>query len=334
VILLSRHALRVSYHGPMASVETPPPQIPASAAAPIDRAFVIERCKNLVDFQLWPPDIEGRIEPWLDNFNGDETETALHLLNSFVFISEALVAQLFLAAFHNLSAINRMHGASFLPARSSWQHFFDTLIVTYVTGEVPNPADSGYIFARLARDKLEIREPQIVNPQEAIRSLIAIPNRPVLFVDDFVGSGQQFISTWIRQYPTGSGSTTSFQQLAARRLSADFYYCPAVCTEYGADKIRRECAGVTLSPGNFLSSQYSCFHADSLIWPPTIRPAAVGHLERASRRAGIPNTGGVGDWRGFHQLGLCVAFHHKTPDATIPLFYWERNNWRPLVRHP
>jgi len=51
-------------------------------------------------------------------------------------------------------------------------------------------------------------------------------------------------------------------------------------------------------------------------------------------RAGIPDTGGVNDWRGFHRLGLCLALHHKTPDATIPLLYWNQNGWQPLVRRP
>src|SRR4051794_36202946 len=107
----------------------------------VERAFIIDRCKSLVDFQIWPPEIEGRVEPWLQNFQTDEVETALHILNSLVFLSETLVAQLFLAAFQNLSAIGRAHRASAVPARSAWQHFFDSLIVTRVTGETPSPAD-------------------------------------------------------------------------------------------------------------------------------------------------------------------------------------------------
>ena len=296
--------------------------------------LVVDRCKSLVDFQIWAPEIERRIEPWLNNFHEDEIQVALHLLNSFLYISEGLIAQLFLAAFQNLSAITRSKGASLLPARSSWQHFFDTVIVTYVTGEIPSPTDSGYIFARLARDKLRIPELRIVEPSVAIRNLHSIPSRPVLFVDDFVGSGQQFIKTWKREYPINSGVAASFEQLALKRDHSGFFFCPAVCTQYGANEIELNCKGVILSPGNMLASVYSCFDETSLIWPRDFREEAVSTLEKISRRAGIPDTGGIDDWRGFHRLGLCLAFNHKTPDPTVPLFYWNRDGWQPLVNSP
>jgi hypothetical protein len=278
--------------------------------------------------------MESRINPWLDNFEPDEAGTALQLLNSFVFVSEALANQLFLAGFQNLSALRRPKNASLLSVRSNWQHFFDRLIVTHVTGENPNPTDSGHIFARNARYELGFSETQIVEPAVAIKHLVAIPDRPVLFVDDFVGSGQQFIATWRRQYTIGPGASASFQQLAARRNRSGFYYCTAVATEYGLDEIKKECPGVVLSPGNLLTDRYGCFAKDSLIWPEGTQQASVEIVRKASERAGILATGGTIDWRGFHGLGLCLAFGHKTPDSTIPLFYWDQNGWQPLVRRP
>ena len=35
---------------------------------------------------------------------------------------------------------------------------------------------------------------------------------------------------------------------------------------------------------------------------------------------------------GYKDLGLCIAFQHGVPDATIPLFYVDHNDWWPLVR--
>jgi hypothetical protein len=48
----------------------------------------------------------------------------------------------------------------------------------------------------------------------------------------------------------------------------------------------------------------------------------------------MPDTDGavVNDWQGFHKLGLALAFQHCVPDATLPLFYWEHNEWHPLIR--
>jgi hypothetical protein len=61
----------------------------------------------------------------------------------------------------------------------------------------------------------------------------------------------------------------------------------------------------------------------------------VATLKRISERAGyIQENGGPDDWRGFHGLGLTVAFEHGIPDASLPIFFSERNGWKPLMRRP
>jgi len=114
----------------------------------------------------------------------------------------------------------------------------------------PQPRDSGYIFTRLARDKLGIPESHIVEPDEAIRSLVAHPNRAVLFVDDFVWIWTAIHNNLDARIPDWPGATASFHQLAMRRNTAEFYYCPAICTEYGAYQIHTHCPKVLLSAGN------------------------------------------------------------------------------------
>jgi hypothetical protein len=154
---------------------------------------------------------------------------------------------------------------------------------------------------------------------------------PIIFVDDFVGSGSQFIKTWRRQVPL-SGSTSSFERITAVR-GAEFYYCPLVCTEYGFERIKKECAAVQLHPAHLLPRKYSALDPNSVIWPNHLRTTAISFLQAVSTRAGIPDTNGnVDDWRGFHQLGLAIAMGDSVPDATLPIFYWERNGWIPLIR--
>ncbi|MDA9425784.1 phosphoribosyltransferase-like protein [Bradyrhizobium sp. CCBAU 53380] len=199
----------------------------------VNQAFVLEKYNNFIDFQLWP--LSSRLDPigWLRNFTPAEQEFALHLLNSFSFFSDLLVREMFLAAFQNVS--NQFHPISldFGAAKLLWRQFCDELVVTFVTGENPNPTDSGFLFARMARQFLSIPEERIIEPRDALRLLVSGSDRPILFVDDFVGSGQQFISTWNRLYDIGltSGGRMSFRMHAALN-GGRYFYTPVVARPF------------------------------------------------------------------------------------------------------
>jgi hypothetical protein len=300
------------------------------------RAYVLDKCKTAIEFQLWPPEMESRLEPWLANFEPHEQEHAYYLLGSFLFFSEKLVRQMFLAAFHDLSSRVRKNGRSIIGERPAWRHFFDRVIITQVMDEHPSPADSGHIFARHARDLIGIDQAQIVSNQEALQILLAQRDRPVVFVDDFVGSGHQFITTWTRSHNIAGANGISFKRIAASQPQDRmfFAYCPALCTSFGASEIQKHCPEVIISPGNFVSAKYSALANDSIIWPRHLMSSAFNFVEQVSRRAQIPDSDGdVGDWRGYKKQGLCLAFNHGMPDASLPIFSWSKNGWNPLVRY-
>ena len=259
-------------------------------------------------------------ERWLDNFLEDEIDHALYLLNAFMYYAPPLVDQIFRTAIRSI-------GRSM--TRSQWEEFLSNLLVTIVSGEEPNVTDSGYVFARKARD-LGIPQERIVYPEEACKRVQYGFNGPVVFVDDFVGSGNQFIQTWSRPnlnpYDSFAALATTFQ--------AKFYYCPAFCTEFGLEQINRECSAVTVSPGVFMPNKYGVLAPDSVVWPRRLKSSAEEFVRSVSERAGIPDTDGTepNDWRGFASLGLTIAFQDSVPDATLPIIYWEQNDWCPLMR--
>ena len=152
----------------------------------------------------------------------------------------------------------------------------------------------------------------------------------MIFVDDLVGSGNQFIVTWYREYRTRYESFAALAPVS----SAKFYYCPAFCTQLGLKRINDACPKVNVSPGVFIPDNYGALAPNSVVWPSRLRSTAEEFLRSASSRAGIPDTGGTkpDDWRGFASLGLTIAFENSVPDATLPIIYWQRNGWRPLIR--
>lgn len=293
---------------------------------------ILERCDYLVDVQLWPRKDVLNPARWLRNFKPGELDHAAHLLKVFIYFSEPMVNALLVGAFQNLSRLVKGVHANTSASQARWQSFFDTLLITYVTGENPSVTDSGFTFARKARQLLGIPEDRIVDPKTALDQALQTA-RPIVFVDDFVGSGSQFINTWYRQYPTYAGVSRSFFD-AAQLGSSTFYYCPLLCTSLGMRNIRMHCRDLQIESAHLITPVYSLIGRQSSQWPARLRPTARDFIKRASLRAGIPDTIGrdLNDWQGFRKLGLGMAFYHSVPDATIPLFHWEKNGWHPLIR--
>jgi hypothetical protein len=302
------------------------PSRPPIAPAGMTQDFVLSKCGYFVDVQLWP--VATKMDPgrWLSNFTSDEQAHATQLLNAFLYFSSGLLDQILVAAFQTLSRVVTTTSDPFLTAQATWRSFCDRLVVTYVTGEKPSPTDSGYLFARKARQLLGVPEQRILSPERAAAELHLRGLLPVVFVDDFVGSGDQFVTTWKRtfKWPSGSGSFENLQKVKG----GQFYYCPLICTEVGMSRIQSDCPGVSVRPGHLLSTKYSAVAADSILWPDALRSTAREMIHEASKRAGIPDH----DCEGYKGLGLALAFEHSVPDATLPLFYWSENGWYPLVR--
>ena len=149
----------------------------------------------------------------------------------------------------------------------------------------------------------------------------------MIFVDDFVGSGEQILSHWKRQV-TVNGTELSFS-IAAKAGMASAYYCCALATDYGVGRIAAAGLPLTVRAGNILPATASAVAPDSLVWPKSEYANGVAFLEAANVRAAIPTNA-----TGFHELGLTVGIEGRVPDATLPIFLWDQNDWNPLFEKP
>jgi hypothetical protein len=303
------------------------PGKPILEPARVSRQFVESKCDYFSSIHLWPRETKVNPSAWLSNFRESEMDHAVHLLGAFLYYSADLTIELFKAAFHSLSARLGDFRASHADAKSAWLEFRNSLIVTRVTGEVPNDTDSGYAFARMARQQLNLDESQIMSNREAIQFILDHGPTPVVFVDDFVGSGDQFITTWERDIEIVGGNSASFKKLS--RIGGSVYcYCPLFIVEMGRTALSRECPDVRLSPAHYIPTNYSALSDDSIVWPDHLRPTALEFLQTASRRAGVNDP----EWMGYRGQGLTLAFEHGVPDATLPIFYSCEGEWKPLIR--
>ena len=269
----------------------------------------------------------------MSNFRDDELPLAARLLEGFTLFSTELVAAMFKAVFKNISQVVLKNRANYLAASNEWSQFVDSVLIVRVAGKVTSEADSGYIFTRLARDLFEIPEQRILSPQAALEQLRRQPQGNIVFVDDFVGTGEQFVEMWDRVHQL-TAAWSSFKALAQTTGagSIGFFYVPLVCAERGRKHIQQNCPQVKLLPAHFLAPSYSALAPDSVIWREDMQSTGPKFIEEVSARAGLRDLDGAeGCWRGYQKLGLTLAFEHGVPDATLPLFTVASAHWKPLV---
>ncbi|TWT41372.1 phosphoribosyltransferase-like protein [Botrimarina hoheduenensis] len=296
----------------------------------VNRAFVREKSSFFTESHVWP--LQTRLDPdgWLRNFQPDEEELAVHLLNGFCYFSDRLVDELFAASFLRLSRHVVLPGTPAVAAKAAWAKFFDELVVTYPTGETPSDADSGHLFVRRARDLLGIPEERIMSPERALEIATTASVSAIVFVDDFVGSGNQFLTTIQRKYGTAS---QSFADLASSLPTC--FYIPLFCTSLAVNNALTFLPkNISCVPLHVLGDEYSALNAPSVFWPAALASDGPAFVKRVSERLCLDDTNGASttDWQGFARLGLGIAFEHQIPDACLPIFYTTQSGWRPLWR--
>lgn len=206
----------------------------ASAECPVTSALR-SRCGYYYDLRLWSHLDLPQVERWLSNFRPDELPYAEAILDSLIYLNNEMIERQFASAFHSLSAVICGDATDFTQAKAAWQRFRDEVHVTHVTGEAPNPTDSGHTFARHARQTLLIDETHIFSPESALHQQLVVAPAPLVFVDDFSGSGNQFLDTWTRAVPVGTG-LSSFEGAAAAGKVGPVYYCLPVITDYALNE--------------------------------------------------------------------------------------------------
>lgn len=290
------------------------------------RHLLLEKERQFREFQLWPLSTRLDLRRWLGNFEEQDVELAMRVADHFCYISDPLVDALLKASLQRLANKLLLSGHTELAAVTASPK------VAFVTveGETPSATDSGNLFARKLRDRLGVPEDRILRPAQAIASLGQY--EMYVFVDDFVGSGQQMLHTWRRPYTVrGVAQPVSFQ-LAATAKVAEFAYCSAVCSSLGNRELTRDAPALALTSSHFLAPTDSLADAGAPLWKDINFKDGIAFLEKYGRKCGyLADDGTEDDWRGFNKQALSLAFAHGTPDATLPIFRSTRGGWKPLV---
>lgn len=285
-----------------------------------------ERARFFQTVHAWPLTSNLNYEGWLKNFKGSEKDTfiASLILDFFVYYPTQMIRQMLSTSVGQTGYIIKKNISTWTHAHFKNQCFYST-----IPGETPHLSDSGNYFTRLLKD-LGVPEERIVDYRDLPSYIGPVYNNPVIFVDDFVGTGNQIEKAWNKN-KCNNGNTLSEICAGTNQL---FIYAPLIVNYQGMKKIHDKCNGLHLSAAHILTEEYNLFSEKCFCWKGKVELYKAGTelILRKSQELGIPSTYGtdVNDERGFQMQGLALKFEHGAPDAVPAFFYWCDDSWTPL----
>ncbi len=292
---------------------------------------VLAKCDALKAAKLWPAEPRLRPRAWLNNFDEQDRSTAAMLLDRFSFYDDHLTQRLLRASYNSL-ADGLPKGPS-APAREVLLSALPNAFFTPVEGERPNRSDSGNLMCRKARQVLRIPQDRILDPAQAFSQ--AARGNAVVFLDDFIGSGDQFLTTWhtVRSPSAPRSFAEAYQN---RPFTAA--YVTLVATDYGLKQIGLSAPNVAVCAAHVLDE--TCTVRGLKGAASTSDDALSGRAIELLRKYAVRLTPTEdymvknADFKvfGYKERGLLFAFDHCVPDATLPIFWAPgTNDWHPLV---
>lgn len=283
---------------------------------------VLAKCDVLKMAGLWAAEPRLRPRAWLKNFEPQDQPLAAYLLDKFTYYNSRFTDRLFVASYQSLG--DGMPKGPRAPGRDLLLQSIKKALFTPVRGEKPNPTDSGYFLCRRARQLLGVPEDRIVEADQAL--LHAYAGNPVVFLDDFVGSGDQFLTTWTRDM-----KGRSFQD-AMVRSGFVAIYVTLITTRLGLKVIYDGAPNVAVCAAHILDERSTVFGLK--IESTALYSEVEELLKKYEPRLAPKEDYMEGSYRifGYKTRGLMFGFEHSIPDATLPIFWSPgTGNWEPLI---
>lgn len=287
---------------------------------------VHRRVECLVSTQLWDLD-RSRLNGWWSQFcTKTERFFAACLLDSLIYRSR----NQFSAGIRTLyrqsvrwAAVKEVPGTDDLDLIRLLQQQQPGLVrLTPVICEHDPPTKSGPLILRRTKKALDIREECMAWPWSLRKLIDQAHIQVVVFVDDFLGTGDQFcefISTMLK------GDLDS---------GVNWIYAPIVAHAQGVQKVRSAFPQITIVHAELLDEQHDFFNEHYWL---TVSNGAISSadatdfyesfLRKHRLQASLKSPA-----KGYGDLSLCFGFEHATPDNTLPILWHSDTSWTNLLQ--
>lgn len=284
---------------------------------------VFSRCRDLIGYQLWSGLQRPRLDAWINNFRTDEERYfAARVLDALIYRSDdqtlALMRQLFSRVVPDYARIHKLPG--------SLQRIYTSLREAHIDPRVrlvpvippgSPPTKSGPVIARHLKRALRFSEQWIIHP-DRVASEFGNADAFV-FIDDFLGTGEQF---------SGFLSATG---LDAHVSTSTFVYACLAGHSEGIGMLQGSFPQLHISTVECLDDSHAIFHPKAGSFPDEVNSAesARDFYYQLLADRGIHIVGP--DRRGFGHLEVVYAFEHSVPDNSLPILWWDGSpQWRRL----
>jgi hypothetical protein len=239
---------------------------------------------------------EAGIVDWLNQFSETDRDVAARLLDAVEFIS----AEQLHAAFQSILA--KLPGWHRQPAKRSGRFAF--VAFSSSAGE----SGDGMLHEFRLANKLNRREfdPLFISRSDIVRERLGASDT-VVFLDDFVGSGNQAVTAWEEK----------FQELTAGIGSV--YLATVAAFTQGSSRIRAETQMQLLTHRNLNTCDSIC-HDDCRHFEKKEKDRIMHYCKRASAKRPY----------GFGDCGLLIVLYHQCPNNSIAVLHSPSKNWEPL----
>ena len=314
----------------------------------IDREDLIRKLMLLSE-QLWEGRVNRqRIDNWLTNFTGLTTEQrterdhALLLLSNVMYFGERELRELLRALFRDhyryrlIQEIRRRLGGT-TDVEAIHKEYHTNLKRTRFL-PMGNPSESGTHLLYWFRQENGLPRDLFLHPYELSNISLADPAaalanpdiRRLVFLDDFCGSGTQAATLARSLLPLLRRLATNSQ------ASLDISYLVLFAHSRGITHVRRYTSFDSVETVFELDRSYKAFSPSARQFAATDGTASKNIARRLAFAYGrrlYPRSP-----LGFKNSQLLLAFHHNTPDNSLPILWAgppEHPAWHPILhRYP
>lgn len=239
---------------------------------------------------------EQGIVDWLDAFDSRDRDTAARLLDAVEFISAEQVH----GAFRSVLSI--LPGWSLEPQQRKGRFAF----VAFSTSAGESGDNMLHQF-RLANNLNHRKYDSLfIGRSDLVRSGLGADDT-VVFVDDFVGSGNQAVTAWDKM----------FQELTA--AIGNVFLATVAAYQLGSNEIKSK-TRMQLLAHRTLGARQNLFDDTCQHFTASEKGRIFHYCELASKRHP----------KGYGECGLAIVLYHQCPNNSLAVLHSSSNQWDPL----
>jgi hypothetical protein len=306
----------------------------STEAQRLARESFIETADNFANLMLhirqWDGINKTDVLGWISNFDTSLRYFAWKLLYRLIYYSERDIELLLREVLFHKTLSREVRETYQIPSgfgrypsflNFQLKRMFDkTLIVPVLDSSKPH--ESGPAVTRIAVQRLGIPDASVLFPGD-IQDHHLTSHERIIFIDDNVGSGDQFKDFWT-DYPFSNQKQLLSEAVESSQLKV--YSLSLVAVKQSLVKLQGMFPKVTFRAAQELSAEYEIFSPESIVWSNDAeRLEAQAAINTLLNERGVPTYGHA-------NLSFGVIMHQTIPDWSHPMLWRERPDWKPLLR--